>query len=214
MCRFRLLALVVLIPVACGHHQGTGSGNDASVRDASVSDAALPDATVWRDGGGSADAASPQDALVLDSTAGDAGSCTADPTPPGASQCPAECSSCEAGNVCRIECGAGDCNDGVITCPPEYACELVCDGVDACDTSTLQCPAQYACSVVCTGYDACGDVVLECGSASCSIACSGSGSTDSCGGASVECGAGACTTSCTGQSPTVDCASSCDCDPC
>jgi hypothetical protein len=53
--------------------------------------------------------------------------------------------------VCLIECGPADCNDTTITCPPEYACQIVCTGVDACDTTTIECPTTYACSLECSG---------------------------------------------------------------
>jgi len=144
----------------------------------------------------------------------DAAACVADPAPPGAATCPAACTECLAGNVCRIDCTAGACNDRTVSCPPDYACDIVCHGLDACDTSIIQCPSRYACSVSCSSYDACGDVSLRCGSGACTLACTGAGASDSCGGASVTCGAGLCRVTCEGQSPATDCAAACGCVAC
>ncbi|HEY5928553.1 MAG TPA: hypothetical protein VIV11_42995 [Kofleriaceae bacterium] len=143
----------------------------------------------------------------------DSGPCVADPVPTGSASCPAICTSC-ANNVCRIECGAGACNDRTVTCPENYACEVVCTGLDSCDTSTIVCPARYACNVACSAYDSCGDVKLECGSGSCGMTCDGP--TESCGGSLIDCGTGGdCKATCNGTSgPTLDCAGACGCSPC
>jgi hypothetical protein len=146
------------------------------------------------------------------SSAGGNGNCPQDPAPPGEVACPAECSTCTNDNTCVIECGPGDCADGTIDCPPDWACAIHCSGVDACDTSVVNCPPDYACSIVCEGgNDACGDVQLNCGSASCDVQCGD----DNCNGMTVACGAGACTTDCMANPPPqLDCGSSCDCTPC
>lgn len=137
--------------------------------------------------------------------------CLLDPPPPGEATCPAQCTQCTNGNVCQIQCGAGDCDNLTINCPDNYACEVVCSGTDGCDGARINCPADYACSVSCDGSDACGNLDLRCGSASCAIACA----VVSCAGAQVRCGAGDCSASCTGlPPPTLDCGSACGCDPC
>ena len=146
----------------------------------------------------------------------DAGPCVADPAPPGAAACPAVCSSCLPGNVCRIDCASGACSDRTIVCPAEYACDVACTGLDACDTARVECPDAYACTVSCSSLDACGDLSLRCAGASCTLTCSGSGASDSCVGASVTCGSGPCTTVCEGDGdvPGMDCTASCGCASC
>lgn len=142
----------------------------------------------------------------------DSGPCVADPTPPGGS-CPSVCTSCDGG-VCRIECAAGACADKTLACPENFACEIVCDGLDACDTSTVECPAKYACNVTCTSLDSCGDLQLKCGKGSCGMTCNGP--TESCVGSLIDCGTGGdCKATCSGTSgPTLDCAGACGCTPC
>ena len=143
----------------------------------------------------------------------DSGPCVADPVPIGSSSCPSVCASC-TDNICHIDCGPGMCNDRTVTCPEDYACEIVCSGLDSCDTSTIVCPKKYACTVDCTLYDSCGDMKLQCGSASCGITCNGP--TESCGGAAIDCGIGGdCKATCNGTSgPTLDCRGACGCTPC
>jgi hypothetical protein len=141
------------------------------------------------------------------------GSCAVDPMPPGEPNCPTECTGgCTNQNVCVIDCGAGMCNDGTIDCPPEWACEIHCNGVDACDSSTVNCPPAYACSLTCEGgNDACGDVIFNCTEGSCSVQCGD----DVCSGMNVSCGGGACSADCQGQPPpTLECGSACSCTPC
>jgi hypothetical protein len=142
----------------------------------------------------------------------DSGPCVADPTPPGGA-CPAMCTSC-TNSVCRIECGPSSCNDRTLTCPPDFACEIVCTGLDACDTTVIECPTQYACTVACSDYDSCGDVTLRCGSGSCAMTCNGP--TESCGGSTIDCGTGgACSATCNGTTgPALDCAGACGCTGC
>jgi len=143
----------------------------------------------------------------------DSGPCVADLVAPGAASCPAVCSSC-TGNVCHIECAASSCNDRTLTCPPDFACEIVCNGLDACDTTTITCPEMYACSVACTAYDACGDVNLHCGLGTCSMTCNGP--SESCGGSTLDCASGGpCAAACNGASgPSVDCRGACGCTKC
>ena len=139
--------------------------------------------------------------------------CSADRVPPGGA-CPAECTGGCADGVCTITCGPAGCNDGTITCPADFACNIVCTGVDACDTTTIHCPAQYACTVACDQYDACGDVMLVCGAGACAMSCLGDGG-EACGGSMIQCGTGSCAATCAGSDlPAVDCASSCGCSPC
>ncbi len=141
------------------------------------------------------------------------GMCGVDDEPPSANACPQECDNCSNSNtVCVIECGGSECSDGTVDCPPDMACEITCDGVDACDTSTINCPDEFACSVTCTGgVDACGDIELQCGAGTCAIECD----PDACTGAQVNCGAEACTATCNGDhAPMVDCGASCECTEC
>ena len=142
--------------------------------------------------------------------------CPPDPTPPGSSSCPDECTGGCEGGVCTIDCsGASTCDSvGTITCPPDYACTVICDGVDACDTDVIDCPMLYACTLRCEGgMDACGDVLLDCGQASCTLECGTPGS--ACTGTVLGCGTGECTATCMGTvAPTVHCNGSCDCNEC
>jgi len=189
-----LCVFLLSVLTACGS-DSSGPGDDAPSIDADV--------TAIDGNGGTPDA----DPGRPDANA----NCAADMTPPGAPQCPSECTECLPGNICRIDCPEGQCNDTTVTCPADYACEIVCTGVDGCDSSTIECPAQYGCAISCDGPDACGDITLECGAGPCSIACTA----DSCTGAQVACGSGACGASCTGApAPTLDCASSCACTTC
>lgn len=144
----------------------------------------------------------------------DSGPCVADLVPPGAATCPAPCTSCD-GNICHIECGPGGCNDTTLACPPDFACDITCSGLDSCDTTSIACPAQYACTVSCTSYDACGDVALHCGTGTCTMTCNGP--SEACGGAVVDCALGGpCASVCVGGSsgPSMDCPGACSCTSC
>lgn len=194
--------LALVLATACGGSDGGGSPD---------ADPLAPDADP------TASDADPA-ASDADPTAPDANpNCAPDPMPPGAPACPAECTGgCSNDHVCTIMCGSMQCNDGVITCPPDYACVIICDGLDACDTSVINCPPMYACSVQCpTGNDACGDITLNCGDASCSLACGDEAQGAPCAGAQVVCGSGPCGATCAGPTtPTLDCTASCGCTEC
>lgn len=125
--------------------------------------------------------------------------------------CPERCTECD-GNICKIACASGECNDTTIECPADFACEITCDGLDSCDTTTIECPTDFACAVSCRAYDACGDVVLRCGRGTCSMTCNGD--SESCGGSLMDCSAGgACTSICNGSGgPAMDCGGACACD--
>ena len=147
---------------------------------------------------------------------GSGGVCGEDPTPPGATACPSECTGgCQDG-VCTIDCtGFGACDTATIACPADHACRIVCDGGDACDSSTIECAAGFACEIDCDGgVDACGDLEINCNAAStCNLACSDVAMV--CTGAFLACGSGACAASCAGGSlPMVECGDSCDCTQC
>jgi hypothetical protein len=147
-----------------------------------------------------------RDAMPLD------GACADDPEPPG-DECPPACTGGCVEDVCVIACGAAGCDNTTLTCPPDFACEIECNGIDACDGATVNCPQDYLCALTCNGTDACGNLGLICGGGSCSVHC---GPDRPCTGAVVTCGAGPCSATCDGATePTLtDCAAACSCSTC
>ena len=202
------LAYIILasgLAVACGDDSGSSPGTDGSVADARGGGG---------DGGGGGDAVGATDSTFTSSDGSGSGSCTADPTPPGTSSCPSECTGgCDA-HTCTIDCRNHNCDGDNIVCPQEYACVVDCYGVDNCDGGSVTCPDLYACTLKCGGgTDACGNQELNCGSSgSCRMECDG----DACPGETITCGAGACSGACTpgADMPTPVCGSSCLCAGC
>jgi hypothetical protein len=166
--------------------------------------------------GGPSDGASGGDGLGgVDGPGGGpdgSGMCPSDPSPPGTATCPDVCTGGCTDGVCTIDCATHNCDGDTHDCPEEYACAIVCTGVDHCDGGEVNCPPDYPCSVSCGGgNDACGDLELNCGNGSCSLQCEA----DACSGATITCGDGACSASCDGTpAPTVDCGGSCSCTEC
>jgi hypothetical protein len=149
--------------------------------------------------------------------------CNQDPEPPGTGTCPPECTGGCAAGVCTIDCvGEAKCSSlpGGILCPPDYACVVVCEQLDACDSIPVYCPADYACAVHCdAGKDACGDLELHCGDASCRLTCGSPSSV--CDGATVICGPGECKAECqepaggpNATQPKLFCGNTCGCTAC
>jgi hypothetical protein len=197
-------AAIALLALAACSFDVSGVGGDDAIDAAGGTrpdaDPSVPDASP-----------NAPDANPIPIDANTTATCPADPLPPGQVTCPDVCDECTETGVCRILCGAGECNDTTLDCPANYACEVVCSGTDGCDSSRINCPDPYACSVSCDGSDACGNLDLRCGDGSCAIKCAAS----SCSGAQVRCGTGDCTAACTGSpAPTVDCGSACGCTGC
>lgn len=107
--------------------------------------------------------------------------------------CPAECSSCDLGELqCNVDCtDAGGCGD--ITCPTGFDCQVDCSASNAC--GNVSCGGATSCDVSCHGSMACGAVT--CGPGDCKIDCSGSSAcasvdcSTSCG-CDVDCNGGDC----------------------
>lgn len=115
----------------------------------------------------------------------DGGYCST--TLPSVGACPLECASCTATH-CRLECGADECEDMTITCPPGWSCEVVCIGADACKDATLACPEAHACDLQCEGRHACKDLRMYCGGGPCQVDCPGADCP--CEDLSMACGPG------------------------
>jgi len=107
--------------------------------------------------------------------------------------CPGECTSCLDG-VCQIDCGAGECTDGV-TCPPGLPCRVNCVGSQACEKGVVDCSEAAQCDIVCDGTDAC-DYGVICGGTQCSVRCTGSAACEDKG---VLCNAASCSIVCDGD---------------
>jgi hypothetical protein len=108
------------------------------------------------------------------------------PPPPDTNTCPSQCTSCEDGKVCRINCQAGaNCNQQVV-CPQGFNCIIQCNLVDSC-RSGINCTGAASCEIQCTARRACRN---------------------------VTCGLGPCTVSCPAQDSclNVSCTQSCACD--
>jgi hypothetical protein len=117
----------------------------------------------------------------------DAPKITFDASIPDADACPAQCTSCDLGQM---------------------TCNIVCTNASQNCANTVTCPAGFHCTIGCTPGNACKDV--DClDAASCNVTCSGSGSCRQ-----VSCGPTPCDVSCTGQSSCrgVACGLSCACD--
>lgn len=147
-------------------------------------------------------------------SAGGAGDgCTPQAAPGGA--CPPACDSCE-GTTCIFECGTAPgekCDDDILSCPADFACEVRCDGKDACKDASVMCPLGYACHVSCDGDDSCKGTGILCAGGVCGVACN---SPQSCKEADFACGSqGVC--SCEGFAQplqTSGCESACSCTGC
>lgn len=205
---------IVLMWSACGGD--TTIADTQAVASGPASGTATGGSTSTQQGAGAGGSGTSAGGSTSTSSAvGGAAPCGSDPIPPGSSACPSQCTSCTAENVCLIDCtGASVCDAlDIIDCPPDYACQIICDGPDSCDTTTVNCDSMYACSVTCQGgIDACGDLRLVCGGGPCYLSCEG----DACVGAQMECGAGYCSATCImpNPPPTVNCNNACQCIQC
>jgi hypothetical protein len=78
------------------------------------------------------------------------------------------------GITCRRVCmGVGplsNCSDTTIACPPGFACEVECQGVNTCPDKTIAC-SDGPCSLVCGGVNSCSGVTLQCASDRCAGSC-------------------------------------------
>lgn len=140
--------------------------------------------------------------------------CALEPTPPGG-MCPAACTGGCAAGVCTIDCAVSSCT-GVVTCPPGFACNVACSGMNACSGGVIACPDAYACDVVCAGGGACRDAAVNCSATgTCSMSCSAD--MNVCRDANLNCGANDCTATCAGATnlPMVNCSGgACACTGC
>jgi hypothetical protein len=205
--RLTYIGFAVCLLAACGDDSGATPGFDGVRADGSAGgDGSSGDG--GGDGGGGG-----IDGTFSSTDATGGGTCTADPSPPGASSCPGDCTGGCADGVCTIDCRNHNCDGADLVCPQEYACVIDCYGGDNCDSGSVTCPDLYACTLKCAGgTDACGDQNLICGGGSCRMECDG----DACVGANIQCGSGPCTAACTSgaAAPTPDCGNSCACAGC
>jgi hypothetical protein len=102
----------------------------------------------------------------------------------GEGECPAACDGCDGGR-CSITCGATVCQDGSISCPDDWPCDVVCNGKDACKNAAIECGSDRDCTVECQGESACEDAVVTCGSGTCTVVCGPQA--DACDTLDVEC---------------------------
>ena len=116
-----------------------------------------------------------------------------DARPPGdATGCPAQCTTCNVQQkTCSINCQQSDCN-GLVTCPPGYKCDIMCNVDNAC-RSGINCQMAAACNIDCTAKESCRNV--QCGSGPCDVGCIGP---SSCRGVSCN-NSCACDVVCTGS---------------
>lgn len=152
-------------------------------------------------------------AQVCDGGNGCADLCGLEPNPPGGA-CPAECANCN-GDICTIQCTSATC--ATVTCPPGFACNVVCDSMSECQGSVINCPDNYACNVSCAGNSACRSATVNCSTTgTCNMTCSADPNV--CRDSSMLCGDNECGAVCAGGSnfPDVMCnvASSCTCTEC
>ena len=133
--------------------------------------------------------------------------CGSEPEPPGDTFCPFICNGGCTDNICSIDCSEpyAGCGNSLIICPPGYACEVLCGGVNSCEGSTINCPYDYACDVVCIGANACKDAVINCSeTGTCDLTCNIE--IDVCTNAYQNCGFNQCSATCWGSSlPTTNC---------
>ena len=61
----------------------------------------------------------------------------------------------------------------MIQCPPNFACEVHCEGDNACHDATVRCQASLPCDVICSGSNACHSTAIECAGGVCGVACLG-----------------------------------------
>jgi hypothetical protein len=136
--------------------------------------------------------------------------CPAEPTPDGGA-CPAECSGGCNGGTCLIDCGASSC-DGV-TCPSGFTCDVDC-AAGSCDGATIDCPPEQACEILCEGAMNCRGLTVNCGGGPCLLTCSTGNQV--CRDSNLSCGEHRCQATCsqTSNQPDVSCNDSCDCRPC
>ena len=89
---------------------------------------------------------------------------------PDASNCPANCTSCDLGSkTCFIDCDKTSCTN-MVTCPPGFNCDIQCSTSGSCRNG-VNCTQGQSCIVTCSGDSACRGVT--CGSGPCDVECSG-----------------------------------------
>jgi len=119
------------------------------------------------------------------------------PDPPGQAQCPSQCSSCSAKNVCIKNCSGNACDNFV--CPAGYDCLVNCATNEVCKNATITCPDTYDCSVECTATGACDNATIKAkGTGTLAVHCGTQG--DACKSTKVMCGINECRATCDGAS--------------
>lgn len=158
------------------------------------------------DGGSEAGAQLPDGGSVPDAMEADSGDTIIDIVPLDASfdvnpaNCAAGCDGgvCDGG-WCTFTCGASQCLNAPVVCPPGIPCAVACNAKGSCDKG-VNCGAATACDVRCNGDTTCINDKVTCSGVACTITCSGNGSCTQ----GVECDAGLCAIGCTGTSSCVN----------
>lgn len=143
----------------------SGAGGSAGVRSDASLDSAVTDAEI-------SDASTTPDASVDDSGVAIHPDSCAMFRPLGGT-CPSGWTTVD-GITCRRVCMGvgvlGNCPDTTITCPPGFACEVECQGVNTCPGKTFVC-SDGPCSLVCGGVNSCAGVTLQCAGDRCAASC-------------------------------------------
>lgn len=123
--------------------------------------------------------------------------CGPNANPPGLAQCPSQCSSCTANNLCIKNCAGNACDNFV--CPDGYDCLVNCASNDVCKNATITCPNTYDCSIECASTGACEGATLKAsGTGTMGVHCGNQG--DACKNTKVNCGVNECKATCDGMS--------------
>jgi hypothetical protein len=87
---------------------------------------------------------------------------------PDASVCPSQCTRCEDGKVCIIDCAAGANCAAPVVCPAGYNCDIRCSTLGSCRAG-INCTNAASCILQCTGRGSCRGVT--CGPGPCNVNC-------------------------------------------
>lgn len=139
--------------------------------------------------------------------------------PQAGGECPDVCYACDTfdgPNMCRM---FQPPNNGEVTCPEGFVCDVFCAGPFACTNSVINCADEDQCTVTCEDA-ACTGAEINCGAGStCDVRCNGSvKATPACQSASVNCGGGLCEVNCElsfdsiGPQEVNGCEDGCGCD--
>jgi len=113
------------------------------------------------------------------------------------------------GGWCTYSCGAGECQNAPVVCPPGVPCIVACMANGTC-AKGVDCTAATACEVRCGGDGSCINDKVRCSGAACTVRCRGNNSCSQ----GVECDAGTCAIGCTGQGSCANSTIECHSDTC